>query len=622
MSKMDISREEKAGPIHYIYQPLTSADEIRILILEPGKDSTTLVGRLEVVNLSQAHGAFEAISYVWGSEAKDQTMIIDGKTLEITTSVRDALRQTRQLDNPRRLWIDGICINQKDDEEKGHQVQLMGRIYKTSRCTLICLGFRTDTCPRDLEALVGDVNEMMDRVFAEPGIFQNWNSFPFPKADDRLILDARWSCWNELLQQPWFHRGWVVQEAALSPECLVLWAGVEISWLDILRAYIWKDDRAYHLIKGSLPEDMSILHTKAYTLQRPGEARTFRLKRSADFSEMSTLSILDSARILDLKDPKDRIYAFMDLPTSDKAMPVLQPSYGEATSHLEVYRQFAVKYLTKTNDLTIVQYVENEEDEKVAGSGDFESSGGGQVRSPSFPSWIPRWDRGRPDPCMRDQNARKVHENSQEMTLLNNSILRVKGVIFDSVTYVSKTIPKPSQYEEIFAVAFSLWRDIAKQSIKYRGPHQSRLALAFLTAVSDAHDVGVLPEWVRLRQASEKVRQSYLDIPDFPPDAQLFSGFSLSLTFGRRFLVLGRGYCAISSVVTREGDVCAVIWGTSSPVILREVAGKSDHYTVVGPAHVQSAKTTVAGVPCYLGWNEECDDWRDWNLPTRDMFLC
>lgn len=375
--KTDILREEGADPGEYIYQPLESTDYIRKLILEPGKDSATLVGRLEVVNLSQAHGAFEAISYVWGSEARDQTMIIDGKTLEITTSVRDALRQTRQLNKHRALWIDGICINQKDDEEKGHQVQLMGRIYKTSRCTLICLGFRTDTCSRDLEALVGDVNEMMDRVFAEPGFSHDFDSFPFPKADERLTSDARWSCWEELVQQPWFDRGWVVQEAALGPECLVLWAGVEISWRNILRVHIWLRTRALHLMKRPLYRAMSILHVIAYALRRPGEAKTYRHEMAAGFMNMSTLHTLDLARRLNLKDPKDRIYAFMDLPTSNKAMPVLQPSYGEATSHLEVYRQFAVEYLTKTNDLTIVQYVENKEDEEVAGTGDFESFGGG-----------------------------------------------------------------------------------------------------------------------------------------------------------------------------------------------------------------------------------------------------
>lgn len=230
---------------------------------------------------------------------------------------------------------------------------------------------------------------------------------------------------------------------------------------------------------------------------------------------------------------------------------------------------------------------------------------------------------------MRDQDARKVHENSQEMTLLNNSILQVKGIIFDSVTYVSKTITEPSQSEEVVAVVVSLWRDIAKQSIKYRGPHQSRLALAFLNALCLGRYVGVFQEWVRLRQAFANLLQSDLDNPDFPvdaykhdPNARLFSDVSLSLTFGRRFLVLGRGYYAISSVVTREGDVCAVIWGTSSPVILREVAGKSDHYTAVGPAYVQSAEFSEDEAPFKMGMDEECDDWRDWNLPTRDMFLC
>ena len=62
---------------------------------------------------------YEAISYVWGSNKRDQPILIDGKTLLITANLLDALGQVRLPDRPRVLWTDCICINQDNDLEKG-----------------------------------------------------------------------------------------------------------------------------------------------------------------------------------------------------------------------------------------------------------------------------------------------------------------------------------------------------------------------------------------------------------------------------------------------------------------------------------------------------------------------
>jgi hypothetical protein len=38
------------------------------------------------------------------------------------------------------LWIDAICINQEDITERGHQVQLMGRVCSKATRVLVWLG--------------------------------------------------------------------------------------------------------------------------------------------------------------------------------------------------------------------------------------------------------------------------------------------------------------------------------------------------------------------------------------------------------------------------------------------------------------------------------------------------
>ncbi len=41
---------------------------------------------------------------------------------------------------PTYLWVDAICINQSDPDERGHQVRLMDRIYSEADCVSIWLG--------------------------------------------------------------------------------------------------------------------------------------------------------------------------------------------------------------------------------------------------------------------------------------------------------------------------------------------------------------------------------------------------------------------------------------------------------------------------------------------------
>lgn len=629
------------------YQLLSGANDacIRLLILEPGADDDALVGRLEVISLAQAHRSFEAISYVWGSHTKNQIITVSGENIAITISLRDSLRQTRRPDQPRALWADSICINQEDDKEKGHQVSLMGQIYKASRCTLICLGDSKDDknhfwtqVAQDLAALIAEVEEMMDRVMGDPNFSMDWDSFPWPKADDPLLAPEKWRSWSYLIKQPWFQRGWVVQEAALGPDCRVLWAGVEIPWISILRVYHWLGYRGPNLLSvAGMRQAIPWLHVGTYTLQRQNEARTLvpSPRQSSRLGDMSTLRTLDSARGLQVKDPKDRIYAFMALPTSDAAMPDLQPNYGEETSHLDVYRDFAVKYLERNSNLDILSYVVHYGDDSLARSVDSISPLGRVCSSTSvFPSWIPRWDRITPvaTDIIFNRNSRKLNHESQEITLLDNyCTLRVKAVIFDSIEFVSEVIYEYQSKDNQGAVAsvVSIWREIAQHSIKYPGPHKNRLSLAFIDMLCLGRHEGDAHQWIRAREAFANLLQSddptvSMDVYEKDWNARYIAGNAMNWSNKNRFLILARGYYGSSSGATREGDVCAVIFGTRSPFVLRKLDAEKHCYALIGPAFVHCAAVNdkFGGTPYGMSHGERYDDWKNWDLPTKDILLC
>ncbi|KAF2105436.1 heterokaryon incompatibility protein-domain-containing protein, partial [Lophiotrema nucula] len=105
----------------------TSAEEIRVLTLAAGKADDDIHCTLQTTPLSTAR--YEALSYVWGYSRSTRLIHVQEKETQVTENLEAALRDLRYDDQPRLLWVDALCINQSDGEEKGHQVRMMGNIY-------------------------------------------------------------------------------------------------------------------------------------------------------------------------------------------------------------------------------------------------------------------------------------------------------------------------------------------------------------------------------------------------------------------------------------------------------------------------------------------------------------
>ena len=108
-------------------------------------DTAPLTGRLEVASLDDLP-KFAALSYVWGVADSEQDFIFcDSSTcgsvkIPLTTNCYHVLLQLRRRCSPLTLWIDAICINQADYNEKTNQLPLMGQIYDSAQSVFIWLG--------------------------------------------------------------------------------------------------------------------------------------------------------------------------------------------------------------------------------------------------------------------------------------------------------------------------------------------------------------------------------------------------------------------------------------------------------------------------------------------------
>ncbi|KAF9878218.1 hypothetical protein CkaCkLH20_04256 [Colletotrichum karsti] len=138
----------------YQYEPLSSPDSIRLLLLQPSDArDAELKGSLLNTTLAECDydliDSYTALSYVWGSSEKPCQILLDDMAFAITRSLNDALSDMRDATRLRRIWADAVCINQEDIPERNSQVLIMKDVYSTAHSTVIHLGGLT----KELDAI-------------------------------------------------------------------------------------------------------------------------------------------------------------------------------------------------------------------------------------------------------------------------------------------------------------------------------------------------------------------------------------------------------------------------------------------------------------------------------------
>jgi hypothetical protein len=138
-----------------VYRTLdVDAKEIRYLSIAPGSGDDSLVCSLGYTSLEDEYRTqYEALSYTWGDLQETVEMTLrypeEGAKkskryrehrYKITPNLRSALRNLRKETRPRILWVDAVCINQVDAEERTQQVRIMGEVYSLACRVLVWLG--------------------------------------------------------------------------------------------------------------------------------------------------------------------------------------------------------------------------------------------------------------------------------------------------------------------------------------------------------------------------------------------------------------------------------------------------------------------------------------------------
>jgi hypothetical protein len=244
-------------PRIFPYTPLVQErHEIRVIIVLRGDFKDDIVCEVKHVSFDDSP-VYEALSYTWGEREERENpsllrqITLDRTPFRVTQNLADALYHLRLKDYDRHLWVDAICINQGDPDERNNQVQQMARIYQLAKHVHVWLGPEND---KSLIAM-----KFLKRVDTKVRQYVKYHSDEEEKKEleaihvyikehhDNPENRSTWDAIERLWQRNYWSRIWIIQEVVFGTtmpwQCIVHCGRHSIAWETLVAL-----DRAMALI--------------------------------------------------------------------------------------------------------------------------------------------------------------------------------------------------------------------------------------------------------------------------------------------------------------------------------------------------------------------------------------
>ncbi|KAK4446202.1 HET domain-containing protein [Podospora aff. communis PSN243] len=301
----------------YQYQPLPPVAEFgktppftRIIRLAsaPNRDDP-LIAALELVDVSNTT-PYEALSYTWGTDPPSDYLWLSDFPLPIKPNLEAALRSLRLPNMVRRVWVDAVCIDQNNVDEKSRQIQYMRLVYKHSARVIVWLGSKTPGVEQAFAA-AQRLSNTLDELETAAGTTRGNNldpetveAFLTSMTDDLPPTCLHYL--NELFERPYWTRTWCIQEVVAAPWAIVRVEDLEISFSELMSTtLIVTEWRA----KVAIDKPFILWH-RIY-LQRHPRHPVFPSKVPGSVGDL--LDVLHIARGFQATDIRDKIFALIGI---------------------------------------------------------------------------------------------------------------------------------------------------------------------------------------------------------------------------------------------------------------------------------------------------------------------
>ena len=302
---------------------------------------------------------FRAISYAWGSDKLTHCIKCNNMITNVTESVADMFSSTAIsdlcVDMP--IWVDAVCINQRDDPEKAAQVRMMASLYSKAEEVIVWLGTASD----DSDSAMRQLNAWStNELFLTAKSMFKLDTENFFKAGLRHSSDPIYNALEALYCRSWFTRLWVFQEIVLAQRCRLICGSTEITLeqlVSVSRAMKQLD------ISHLLPT-----HKDAFLISLRSVLQMGAMKQASGDDEPLALAAwkykrdaLSLAELITLADgrgvtnPHDRVYGFIGLATRESQKRIsINYSDKSPTGWSKTYLQCATACIKEDPSLSIL----------------------------------------------------------------------------------------------------------------------------------------------------------------------------------------------------------------------------------------------------------------------------
>ena len=438
---------DQSGECSTPYTPL-AAKHTRILGLEAGNfgDEITcsLIAQPVAASSVQDQAAdlivYEALSYTWGDPTPKFSVQCNGKTLPVAYNLYSALQHLRDTDTRRYLWIDAICINQNDTDERSMQIQYMLDIYQEAARVVIWLGEESVTSTLAVESM-----KALDQPLERKGImFRVHEPGCYEQLKDICIAQG------ELLERPWFVRSWIRQELSVAKDVIVLCGRDSLTWYVLKRSAARLGHFRHKLSKETVMEVSGSDKTR-HGLAISYLTRGWKYGQSVSkvlgnirsiwyYHAGGLFELLLSGRQFEATDPRDKVYAVLGL--GQVSMTQKQSKAAEETAEDSSYiTQFPVDYSKSVSEVyqdTVKYFINRDANLDILS---LLLTCRNAHSDTDLPSWVPDWRVPASEiPITQHWDflslkfaASGLRSKAEHQRHDETGILRAKGFFFDQI---------------------------------------------------------------------------------------------------------------------------------------------------------------------------------------------
>lgn len=322
----------------YRYKPLQNNQDIRLLRFLQFGPSTEMTCDIVTVPLASTKDKeFIAVSYCWGQPLLLQYLCLeDGSCLPISETLYTLLKYLLSGRSKVMVWIDALCINQKDNTEKDYQVRMMKDIYTAAYETRIWLGkldvdeqaFMEFLClmTRDLDD--PEIKPISQGLYHTEAYQRRWDASKCRSTlPGQMDLNPNGlGALSNMLWSPWFTRVWVIQEACVGKNIQLQFGNFLMDWEVLMHLVEIVNEAELYYEMGRPNEVVRGIVTP------PPAIRTVeivhQIKRNIERkTPFDMLHLLQCTQMYQATDCRDKIFALLGL-TGDNLSRAVFPDYN------------------------------------------------------------------------------------------------------------------------------------------------------------------------------------------------------------------------------------------------------------------------------------------------------